>query len=62
MNRLLALAVILAAGPLSAHGGPRHRRHHRPVVIVSGPGCLPRPQGVRVRPWLPPRPRIVFFR
>lgn len=61
MNRLLALALLVAALPLSAHGGPWHRRHHRPRVIVAGPACLPGPHLLRVRPWLPPRPRIIVL-
>ncbi len=62
MNRLLALVLALIAVPLSAHGGPGRRHPRRPAVIVGGPACLPRPHWVRVRPWLPPRPRIVCIR
>lgn len=61
MNRLLALVLLAAAVPLSAHGGHRRRHPHRPVVIVAGPACLPGPRVPRVRPWLPPRPRVVFL-
>lgn len=61
MTRLLALALLLFAGPLSAHGGPWHRHHHRrPALVIAGPPCLPGPRMIRVRPWLPPRPRVLF--
>ncbi len=59
MNRIIALALLVAAVPLSAHGRPmRHR--HRPLLVVGGPFGPPRVQ-VRVRPCLPPRPRVVVF-
>lgn len=57
MNRIIALALLVAAAPLSAHGRPMR---HRPLLVVGGSFGPPRFH-VRVRPCLPPRPRVVFL-